>query len=843
VEEISRSSTASAGCARAQKLLAEGLSKSRRGLLADSLELLGEAYHLFRDGGRQADALEALLALARAERELGRLDRAAEHIDEALSSARTLGDVVAEADALNLRGGVFCARGDYIGALEHLELGLALAQRAGALERQANILSNIGGLHTQLGNHPRALECLQSARQLVRAAAPGGKSEAVNLLGLGRLYFEMGDTEAAHRHAKQALSIGRQAGETLIEHASLNLLANLCCRMERWQEAQTLFSEALALVRDLGIRHCEVDNLDGLGQVQAALALNDRAIDSFEEALALAREIEDREGEIDALVNLGRVHLAIGRAEEAYELVLRGLELAERADRKRSQFEAHQLLSQFYERSSDLAAALHHEREFHRLEKSVFYQESEQRSSRLAVHFELARAEREAEAVRMEAVQQSREQAEELVRSQTRELEEAQREIVNRLAAAAEYRDDETGEHTWRVAEHSAAIARVLGWAEPEVALLSSAARLHDIGKIGIPDAVLMKQGRLSPSEFDVVRSHTLIGARILEGAESAVLRLAQEIALAHHERWDGQGYPLGLEGNEIPLPARIVAVADVLDALTHERPYKRAWQLSEGLAEIVRGSGLQFDPQVVAACLEAFTSEGVAVPVGEAPAGAGGTGDGEASERAQVVGLGRRFEQILANRTRELENARREAESRVKRLQVMAYSDPLTGLANRRAFEQDLSVEVVRARRHGSTLAVLSLDLDALKSVNDSEGHERGDELLKSFSAEVSAQLRQLGRIYRIGGDEFAAILPHVGLSDRESVLARLECAVAQVRNQGFLNVASSAGMAVFPDEASSPGELTRLSDQRMYRDKQGRRDQANRSHAPNGRASSQAR
>ncbi|MEX2534628.1 MAG: HD domain-containing phosphohydrolase [Trueperaceae bacterium] len=197
--------------------------------------------------------------------------------------------------------------------------------------------------------------------------------------------------------------------------------------------------------------------------------------------------------------------------------------------------------------------------------------------------------------------------AEGLGRERTRKLEKAQQEIVARLAIAGEYRDDGTGEHTRRVGRNAAAIARELGWPQDEVELLASAALLHDVGKIGIPDSVLLKPGKLTKEEFERMQAHSTIGGRILSGGQSRLLRIAEEIAFAHHERWDGTGYPLGLAGTEIPISARIVAVADVLDALTHARPYKEAWPLRRALSEIGRQAGTQFDPAVAWAGLRVF--------------------------------------------------------------------------------------------------------------------------------------------------------------------------------------------------------------------------------------------
>lgn len=194
------------------------------------------------------------------------------------------------------------------------------------------------------------------------------------------------------------------------------------------------------------------------------------------------------------------------------------------------------------------------------------------------------------------------------VRERTLELEETQIEILERLALAAEYRDDDTGEHTQRVGKISARIAKALGMPPADVELIRRASPLHDVGKIAIPDAILLKPGKLTPEEFEQMKTHTALGAKMLSGGRFPLLQMAEEIALTHHEHWDGKGY-LGLEGESIPIAGRIVAVADVFDALTHERPYKKAWSLQEALEEIERQSGRQFDPPIVEAFLHVIAT------------------------------------------------------------------------------------------------------------------------------------------------------------------------------------------------------------------------------------------
>jgi hypothetical protein len=186
--------------------------------------------------------------------------------------------------------------------------------------------------------------------------------------------------------------------------------------------------------------------------------------------------------------------------------------------------------------------------------------------------------------------------------SRRRELQAAQLDGLRRLAEAAEYRDDNTHEHTQRVGHLAALLARRIGLGDRMVWLVREAAPLHDLGKIAIPDSILLKPGKLSDEEFEVVKTHALLGARVLAGGESELLEVAERIVRHHHERWDGSGYPDGLAGEDIPAAARITHVADVFDVLVHERPYKDSWSVDEAAAEIRAGAGTDFDPDVVQA-------------------------------------------------------------------------------------------------------------------------------------------------------------------------------------------------------------------------------------------------
>ncbi len=189
---------------------------------------------------------------------------------------------------------------------------------------------------------------------------------------------------------------------------------------------------------------------------------------------------------------------------------------------------------------------------------------------------------------------------EQKVRERTAELNDTRIEIIRRLGLAAEFKDNETGYHIIRMSKMCQAIGRAAGMDKCEAELLLNSSPMHDIGKIGIPDNVLLKPGKLDAEEWETMKTHTIIGARMLGGHDSKILKSAREIALTHHEKWDGSGYPYGLKGEDIPLAGRICAVADVFDALTSVRPYKKAWSVEDSVAEIEKTKGKHFDPRLV---------------------------------------------------------------------------------------------------------------------------------------------------------------------------------------------------------------------------------------------------
>lgn len=187
-----------------------------------------------------------------------------------------------------------------------------------------------------------------------------------------------------------------------------------------------------------------------------------------------------------------------------------------------------------------------------------------------------------------------------IVADRTDQLVKSRLEIIRRLGRAAEYRDNETGAHVERMSRYSYHLAIALQLGDDRATEILHASPMHDVGKIGIPDHILLKPGKLTPEEFTIMKTHAEIGANILAGHNSPLLQLAETIAATHHEKWDGSGYPRGLKGEAIPLEGRIVAIADVFDALTSSRPYKQAWSVEAAMSYVQDNSGIHFDPEIV---------------------------------------------------------------------------------------------------------------------------------------------------------------------------------------------------------------------------------------------------
>ena len=498
-------------------------------------------------------------------------------------------------------------------ALKYLKTCLPIAEKHQFNEKIARIYNNMGSNYCTLGLYADALESLKKAGFLIHQYLPQSRHQAINLINVGQVYIAMGNIKNAAVFYTQAYHLSLKINDILFQSASINNLADLHLQNQNYDDAKKKFQEGLSLAKKESLKQHEINNLLGLGQVYFALNLYQESLDFHFAGLTLARAIGDLHCEIDILLHIVQNHSALEKYSEALG-VLAEVQNMDLENYPKASYEIHRLYAEIYAQQKDYEKAFYHHQTYHTLKINSINEETNQKTRELSIQFEVEQAHQKAEdyRVRTEIEHTARQIAESEVHDRTNELEDTRIEIVNRLAMAGEYRDDATGEHTRRVGRNAAIIAYMLGWSEHDVQLIFYAARLHDVGKIGIRDSILLKPDKLTPEEMVMMRSHTVKGAGILSGGQSKLLQLAEEIALCHHERWDGTGYPNKLSETDIPQSARIVAVADVLDALTHQRVYKEAWSLEDALAELKNQSGIHFDPLMVEIALRAFTQQDI---------------------------------------------------------------------------------------------------------------------------------------------------------------------------------------------------------------------------------------
>ncbi|GGL79438.1 hypothetical protein GCM10010840_16640 [Deinococcus aerolatus] len=516
------------------------------------------------------------------------------------------------AHAHNLQGGMQLRHGELNEAIASLERASTLRRELNDAPGYAGSLNNLGLLHQRAGNAGQALEYFLACVAFIRSSGQSLERQlGACLINVGALYRSMQLFDQADRYLHEGIETVQRNCDQRMELAGRVALADVARDRGDLKRGIAGYLKALALAEQIGAQEEEAEVLDSLGRVYATLGDDELAAQMSRKALAIATELQLILVRVWATLSLAQLAARSGNAQEAYCLYKEAGQHAATAGLKSEVWQAKEGQARasrqlgHYQRSADLfEELLQAERADHAEHEAVRISEHQAR-------FDVEKANMEADTQRLlrEVSERAREDAEAAVQKRTQELEFAQVEIVTRLAAAAEYRDDQTGQHTFRVGHVTARLAERLGLPTAEVVMIRLAARLHDVGKIGIPDAILLKPGRFTPEEFEMMKQHTMIGGRILSGGHSKLLQVAEEIALTHHERWDGRGYPHGLKGEHIPISGRLVSVADVYDALTSERPYKKAWTPEAALSEIESQAGQQFDPRVVQAFGEMIRS------------------------------------------------------------------------------------------------------------------------------------------------------------------------------------------------------------------------------------------
>jgi putative two-component system response regulator len=484
---------------------------------------------------------------------------------EASEVAQQSGAQLVEAWAVHLLGIVHYQASNFSDALEHCLRALDVYQATGLGVDTGNILNTIAAVYHSMGDNDRAIVTYEQA---LAAAEPYGRPEMVALI-LGNI----ARIRSSRSEYLPAVSLGRRAVEIAREH-SPSIVTNL---------------------------------LADLAESYMGLADQQKAAECFSEARrVLAQMSEDGSepsysAQLGVMVAEGRVALRRGALDDAISVLQAALDMSERTESKEYELEINDLLATAFKRSGRFEEALERRETHDEQHRQMFTHAADLRLRTLQVAHETATARHQAEIFRLR-----HQDLDNLSGGSAADGDEPpgtpshHLEAFEQLAILTEFRDSETGAHTDRVGDMAAEIAHALGRSPEWCELLRLAARLHDIGKVAVPDSVLRKTGPLTVEEYEMMKSHTSMGHRILAGNSAPLFQMAAEIAQSHHEWWDGSGYPLGISNSSIALTGRVVSIADVYDALCSKRPYKRAWVPSEAARFVVSGRNGQFDPDVV---------------------------------------------------------------------------------------------------------------------------------------------------------------------------------------------------------------------------------------------------
>jgi putative two-component system response regulator len=515
--------------------------------------------------------------------------------------ARTLHDGPGEAEALFRLASIAYTSGQSDEAFALALDSRDLARSTGAAVIEAFALNVIGLVHHSAGNFSEALEYGLKALELYRTS-DHGVAEGALLNAIAAIHHDLGDADRAIVTYEAALNLSRasdrESANWHLNHVTiLHNMAQIRARRNEHLLAISLESEALEICRE-SVAEYVPQLLGALADSYGELDMLDEADRLLDEAWELRTE-GDLDTEYTVVKARGKVAALRGDLRAALDAYVRALECARASDSLPLQLQTLTDLAQVCKDLGDFEQALGYQEERFRVHETIFSEGTDLRIKTLQIAHDTENARQQAEILRLRTGE-----LEDLVRGRTYDLEEYQLEAFQRLAVLAEFRDTDTGEHTIRVGDLSAEIALELGEDPEWVDQLRLAGRLHDIGKVAVPDSILLKPGALTPDEFDVMKTHTTIGAEILSGSSSPLIQLASEVALNHHERWDGSGYPNGLAGEDIPISGRVVTIADVYDALTSHRTYKHAWTPAEAIQYVVASSGAQFEPRIVDAFL-----------------------------------------------------------------------------------------------------------------------------------------------------------------------------------------------------------------------------------------------
>lgn len=527
------------------------------------------------------------------------IGRARSLVQQARVMARSRHDQHGEAEALYRLAELSYASGlsneAFAVALEARDL----AHQCGATKSEVNALNLIAAVQYQAANFSEALTSALAALELYRSTNERS-SEGLLLNSLAVIQHSLRDTDRAIVTYEAALMANKGQDRPDLDAITLANMAKVRADRHEHLLAVSLGESALDLAKAHSPEFVP-EILARLAIAYVSLAALDRATSCLDEADGVLRDRTARRVALSpgSVVTVrtarGDLYVAQHLRDHALREWSEALELAAQANMTEVALTLREKLANLCKEMGRFEHALAHQEARYALNEEMFSRGTDLRIRTLQIQHDTEAARHQAEILRLRTTD-----LELFVSQRTDQMEQFLVESLLRVAVLAEYRDTDAVAHPIRVGELAAQLATELGENAEFADRLRLAARLHDIGKVAVPDEVLQKPGALTAAEFEVIKSHTTLGAEMLEGSPSALVRLAAELALSHHERWDGSGYPHGVAGEQIPLGARIITVADVYDALISARVYKHAWSPVDAINYVVAGRGRQFEPRVV---------------------------------------------------------------------------------------------------------------------------------------------------------------------------------------------------------------------------------------------------
>ena len=545
-------------------------------------------------------SVEDLLEMARSV-DSSDLGKARSMVQQARVMARARRDPQGEAEALYRLAELSYASGlnneAFAVALEARDL----AHQCGAAKSEVNALNLIAAVQYQAANFSDALASALAALELYRTTNERS-SEGLLLNSLAVIQHSLRDTDRAIVTYEAALMANKGQDRPDLDAVTLANMARV--RADRHEDllAVSLGESALALAKEHAPEFVP-EILARLAIAYVSLSALDRALSCLDEADSVMRDRTARRVALSpgSVVTVRTARGDLYVAQHLRDHALRewgsALDLATEAGMTEVALSVREKLANLCKEMGRFEQALMHQEARYLLNEEMFNRGTDLRIRTLQIQHDTEAARQQSEIIRLRTTD-----LEEMVGQRTDQIELFQVEALQRVAELAEFRDTDAAAHPVRVGDLAADVAEDLGEDHEYVDRLRLAGRLHDIGKVAVPDQILMKTGPLTATEFDVVKTHTSLGNEMLIGSPSPVVQLAAELALTHHERWDGTGYPNGVAGDLIPLSGRIVGVADVFDALISARVYKHAWSPVDAINYVVAGRGSQFDPRVVRA-------------------------------------------------------------------------------------------------------------------------------------------------------------------------------------------------------------------------------------------------